>query len=210
MLRGVQREYRAQDGRLYVMDPHTLSWFCGHDPTSLAPLAVYKGGVNSRASSGAIRSPESGSVQFDALQGSLDRGPEPSTAEALLVTSEERLTQMLLREAVVSLATAVEVASDAFIHRHNADQQVDSIIRSRDSFAAKRLHRVPQRVVGRSLESDNKSCYEQVERLYRVRNQVAHAGQLQLGYGPGAASIGAAEVRGFVSAARTAVRWLDQ
>jgi hypothetical protein len=140
-------------------------------------------------------------VPFDSLQRSLASGPEPNTADALLVTAEERLTQMLLREAVVALATSVEVASDGFIHHHNAAQQVEEILRSRDSFAAKRLHRIPHRLIGRSLRADNKVGYDEVETLYRVRNRIAHAGRLQVD--------DAADVRRFVAAARTAVRWLD-
>jgi hypothetical protein len=96
-LRGVRREHRPQDQRLYTVNPHTETWFAGDDATCLAPLAVYEGAVNASASSGAIRSPEAKPVVFGKLHLSLETfGREPDVVCELLVTAEERLIQLQL------------------------------------------------------------------------------------------------------------------
>lgn len=46
---GVERHYRIEDGRYYVLTPHTITWFNGDDGSF---LPAYAGDVNGVASSG--------------------------------------------------------------------------------------------------------------------------------------------------------------
>lgn len=209
-LRGVQREHRLQDKRLYTVNPHSVTWFAGGDATALAPLATYEGAVNACASAGAIRSPEAKRVAFDDLHSSLDTfGREPDVVSELLVSAEERLIQLQLREATVALASALEIAAEAFAGRHpNTD--VSDIQSDRSlSFAMRHYAKVPHRIAGRSLETDAIDTFAQIEAAYRTRNNVAHAGALEYRQADGTMmTVDRHAVQDFLVAAREAVTWL--
>ena len=136
---GVEQHYRLQDGRYYVLTPHSISWFDGDSGDS---LPAYEGDVNSVATSGAVRSPERGLASMRAIQQSIEQGIQPDLIHSLLLDAEERLVTLRIREAVISLATACEVASNIYI-RHQGredDDQIRRILRQRASFAEKRFH----------------------------------------------------------------------
>src|SRR5919109_5506883 len=44
---GVERNYRIEDGRFYILTPHTITWFSGEDGSF---LPAYEGDVNGAAS----------------------------------------------------------------------------------------------------------------------------------------------------------------
>lgn len=179
-LRGVQREHRPQDQRLHTFNSHTVSWFAGDPSATLTPLAVYEGGVNAMATSGEIRSPEAKQVTFSQLSDSLKTfGPEPDVVRELLVTAEERLIQMQLREAVVALASALEIAAEAFVARYPTADLSDIRFDRSLSFAMRHYVEIPYRVTGWSLLADDPDTFRQIEAAYRTRNSVTHAGALE-------------------------------
>jgi hypothetical protein len=209
---GVRREYSLEDGQFYVLSPHTISWFGGEDAADLKPVAMYPGGVNATGSSGAIRSPERGAVNFQRLSASLaahDAGPP--LPESLLVTAQERLTQLFLQEAIVALATACEVASDHYLDRTGraGERRVKTILSARNqSFAEKRLDRLPQLLSNRSFRNEHPAEFDDVQRLYRTRNNVAHAGDLSYSDAGTTTKVDQKLAYSFLVAARDAVGWL--
>ncbi len=211
---GVRREYRLEDRQFYVMSPHTITWFGGDDETDMDPLGIYPGGVNATASSGAIRSPERGRVAFDRLNASLTaHGSEPPLPDSLLVSAQERLTQLLLREAVVAMATACEVASDQYLDRTGRadDAGVRGILNDRNlSFAEKRLDSLPQLVTNRSFRNEHNTDFQDVQRLYRTRNAVAHSGELRYSEDGTTVKVDQRVAYSLLLAAHEAVDWLQQ
>jgi len=210
---GVRREYRLEYGQFYVLSPHTITWFGGEDEAALEPLGIYPGRVNATAASGAIRAPERGAVEFERLNESLTLyGTEPPLPDSLLVTAQERVTQLFLREAVVGMATACEVASEQYLARMGREgDDVKQILNDRNlSFADKRFDRIPQLVSGRSLKTEHELEFDNVQRLYRTRNSVAHAGELSYSEGGITTKIDQKVAYEFLLAAHEAVAWLKQ
>jgi hypothetical protein len=204
-LTGLEEHFRIQDGRRYFLFPRSMTWF---DGITQARFPFY-GEVNATCSGGAIRSPEQGQVKFEQLENSLAQGP-PDLAEVLLLDAEERVVTLRLREALLSLATACEVASNDYLRRHGADSDpvVKRINKSRDSFAIKRFVRVPQHVSRRSLLADDPGTFHDVECLYRARNAVAHRGSLSFDDGGIGRRVDLPLATSFLASARRAVEWI--
>lgn len=211
-VRGVRREYRPQDQRLYTLNPHTMTWFAGSDAAALDPLPVYEGSINASASSGAVRSPETHRVPFGQLSESLNvHGRNPDVARELLVTAEERLIQLQLREAVVAIASALEIASEAFVDRHRTTDLKDIRQDRSLSFAMRQYAEIPNRIAGRSLATDEPDTFRHIEAVYRARNNVAHAGTLEYREADGSTTpVDRHAARMFLTAARAATTWLDR
>jgi hypothetical protein len=204
---GVLEHFRLQDGRRYVFTPHSLAWFNG---TTGEPLALYDG-VNASCASGAIRSPVSGSISIKAIAQSLACDSEPDLVATLLLDAEQRLIELRVREAVLTIGASLEVASDGYMRRTGAlgNEQVASLMREHASFAEKRYHRVPQLVSGRSLKLEDEHAFTLVERAYRARNTVAHTGRSEEQLGGAVTSIRVETVSEFLAASRFATGWIQ-
>jgi hypothetical protein len=173
----LERHWRPQDQRYYLLEPSTVSWF---DADTSERLPVYDGTVNAALSSGALRSPESGSVSIAAVEASFGRSMYPRLAQSLLVDAEWSVMTLGLREAILSIATACEVTSQSYIERKDSSsvEAAKSILRRRRlSFAERHYHLVPQELAGRSLMHENRSDFDQLEALYRERNSLMHSGE---------------------------------
>jgi hypothetical protein len=209
---GVRREYRLEDGQFYVMTPHTITWLGGEDEANVEPLGIYPGGVNATAKSGAIRSPERGAVEFARLHASLaSHGNDAPLPDSLLVTAQERLTQLLLREAIIAGATACEIASDHYLERSGRAGEADvrNILNDRNlSFAEKRLDSLPLLVSNRSFRNEHVAEFDEVERLYRTRSRVAHTGELSYSEAGTAVKVDQPRALALLLAAHEAVDWL--
>ena len=140
----------------------------------------YDGQANARSSAGAIRSPERGAVTFSTLCEALQLG-EPDLVHSLLVDGEEALVTLRLREAVLFLAVACEVAANEFLDRKGllSDPAIKKLITARRSFAQKRFLDIPTHLSIPSLRDDDSVTYDLIELLYRARNAVAHASELE-------------------------------
>ncbi len=171
---GVERHFKLQDNRSYILTPYSISWSddkCVH-------LPVYNG-VNATASSGAVLSPERGQIKLEQVVASLNASIQPNLPRSFYVDADEYLRTGRLREATVAMAMACEVASNEFLQRvgRAVDSQVEQILRSRHSFAEKRLHEIPQLIAARSLQAEQPATYTLMEHLYRTRNNVVHQGK---------------------------------
>ncbi|HEX5559464.1 MAG TPA: hypothetical protein VFX13_17750 [Gaiellales bacterium] len=210
-LDGVRRQHRPDDGNFYLLNPHTISWFGGVDLRDLPPLEVY-GDVNASASSGAIRAPERGSVDFPRLLDSIRRGVA-SVPLSLLATARERLAQLFLREGIIAAATALEVAFEQYLERsgRSGDGEVQAILADRTlSFAERRYDRLTQLISGRSLRADCPAEFRDVQRLYRARNSAAHEGALTYNDNGLEVRVGQSRAVELVRASEVAVEWLAQ
>ena len=208
-VRRLERQWRPQDQRFYLLEPNTVSWF---DLESGERLPVYEGAVNAAASSGSIRSPESGSVDIATVEASFRRSMYPPLAHALLVDAEWSVMTLGLREAVLSTATACEVASRTYVEGQDAASAsaAKAILKRRQlSFAERHYHLVPQQLVGRSLMRESRSDFDQVEAVYKERNSPMHTGA----FSPTLTTISSRErqrvVAEWTMGAQRAIDWLD-
>lgn len=204
---GVERDYRIEDGRFYILNPHTTSWFSGEDGSS---LPAYEGNVNGAASSGAVRSPESGATSFVAVQQSLQAGEYPNLPQSLIVDAEEYLRTQRLREAIISLGTACEVASNDYLNRtgRGSEQQVKGILELRVSFAEKRYHLLTGYLSGRSFKTEEFANFELIEKTYRTRNKLVHEGRLSFEDAGSMVEVNQQLATQFLAASEAAIVWV--
>jgi hypothetical protein len=185
-VKAVPRGWREQDKRFYVMAPTTVTWY---DGDSGQRLPVLLDGANALAMSGAILAPESGAAPLDELAQSIRTGQDPPVHKALLVDAQRQINEAALREAILSMATALEVASNLHLDRSGvaANSNIKAILaRPRLSFAERRFDVLTRELEDRSLRVDQPAHYAEVEALYRERNALIHAGSFtaQLGNQP--------------------------
>jgi hypothetical protein len=206
---GVQRRYRIEDGNFCVLTPHTITWFNGEDGSF---LAAYEGGVNGAASSGAVGSPESGSASFALIRTSLQSGSEPRLSASLIVDAERDVRTLRLREAIIAMSTACEVASDEYlvISGKNRDAQVQKILHSRASFAERRYHLLPNLLQQRSFKDDDFENFDSLEKAYRARNTLSHEGKLIFEDQGQKISVDAKLATIFLKACETALDWIQR
>jgi hypothetical protein len=204
---GVERTYRIEDGLFYILTPHTITWFSGENG-SLLP--AYEGNVNGAACSGSVRSPESGTISFAAVQQSLQSGEHPNLPQSLLVDAEEHLRTQRLREAIISLSTACEVASNAYLNRtgRNGEPQVKKILNSHNSFAQRRYHLVTDHLNGRSFKNEDFANFELIEKAYRTRNNLAHQGRLFFEDAGNVVDVNQQLATQFLTASEAAIAWV--
>jgi hypothetical protein len=205
---GIQRHFRLQDQRYYVLTPRTVAWFDGESGNR---LPVYNGGINGQVASGAAPSPERGVATMEAIRASLGKAALPELAESLLLDAEFALVTLRIREALFALGTASEVASEQYIERKRAteSQPVRDALRQRaSSFAARRYDLVPRIIDGRSLAQDAPDTFVDLERAYRARNTVAHEGRAFYEEDGQAVEVSSEIAMRFLMAARQAVAWI--
>jgi hypothetical protein len=208
-VRRLERHWRPQDQRFYLLEPSTVSWF---DVDTGERLPVYEGAVNAVASSGSIRSPESGSVDIVAVEASFRRSIYPPLAQTLLVDAEWSVMTLGLREAVLSMATACEVASESYVESQDqaSASAARAIIKRRQlSFAERHYHLVPQQLAGRSLMQENRADFDQIEAVYKERNSLVHTGAFSLSLATRPSRDRQRVVAEWMMAARRAIDWLD-
>jgi hypothetical protein len=174
---GLTWYYSFDDGLCHFTHPHSLTWF---DAESKEVLRDEQGREMWTAA-GSIRSPLRLPVAFDLIKDSFDARDEPDLTEGLLVSAKELLSADQLREGVINLASACEIASTRYIDRkgRSRDPRVTAIIAAKkQSFAERRFHLVPLYIDGRSLKTEDAAAFSLVEKAYRTRNSLAHSGQL--------------------------------
>ena len=203
----VPRAWRSQDTRFYVMAPNTITWYDGETGDRLPVLD----GVNALAESGAIRAPETGAISAEAILRSLRRGQDPPIFRSLLVDAQANVNNAELREAVLALASALEVASNVHLNRSGkrGTPAVEAILkRSGISFAERRFDQLAQILEGRSLKLDAPQTYSDVEIAYRERNDLMHSGE----FGAELSSLKGEDkprrVQELIASGRHAITWL--
>jgi len=207
-LTGVQRHFRVEDGRHYVLTPRTEAWFDGETGER---LPVFQGDIDGRAASGAVQSPERGGATMEAIRRSLSRDARPDLAESLLLDAEAAVVTLRIREALLAMGTACEVASDRYIESKGArrNQQVRNALHERGrSFAVRRFDSIPTLLSNRSLSRERPSTFDDVERMYRSRNTVAHEGRACCEESGEQVEVDADRTTRFLRSARDAVVWI--
>jgi hypothetical protein len=170
---------RSFDERAYYFsNPYSVTWYNEADGQ---PLYGDDGRLMHAASS-SVRSPQRKPVELAAIDQSIRLGVQPNLTTSLLINAEERLMVDQPREAIIDLASACEIAATRYIDRKGmgADPQVERILAAKrqHSFAERNYHLVPTHIDSRSLKTDDSDAFEQVEKAYRTRNKLAHAGEL--------------------------------
>ncbi|HEY9637380.1 MAG TPA: hypothetical protein V6D14_28530 [Coleofasciculaceae cyanobacterium] len=205
---GVEEHFRFQDERFYIVTPHSISWFEGERGER---LPAYEGDVNATATSGAIPSPERGMISMSMIRLNMSLDIEPNLTNSLLLDAKERIITLRIREAILSIGTACEVAANEYLHRKGkfGDTQVKKILKQKVSFAEKRFHLITDLLDGRSLKLEDGAVFDLVEKAYRTRNNVAHEGRAKFDDGGSVIEVDAPLSNKFFDAAERAVNWLS-
>jgi len=207
-IRGVPRHYRLEDHRHYILIPYSITWFDGETGNK---LPAYMGGVNASASSGAVLSPERGSVTWTQIIGGLMEGQEPNLPRSLLVDAEESLRTERLREAILHLAVSCEVATNDYLRKTGRlNLSIKQIRKEKSSFAVKYLDKIPAKLAGRSLRHDNPKAFDLIEKLYRTRNNIVHEGRCYYKESGLDIRVDDELAAEFLRATETALEWLAQ
>ena len=114
------------------------------------------------------------------IQQSISQSVEPDLVDSLLLDARERVVTLRLREAMLSIGTACEIAANIYLRRKgkDADGQVKKLLGQRVSFAEKRFHLVTDLLDRRSLKREDPIVFDLVEKAYQARNSVAHEGRV--------------------------------
>lgn len=175
---GLTWQYSFEHDRCYFEPPHSLIWF---DAESKEPLRDDEGRDLWTVTAGSVRSPVRLPLEFGLLTKIFDSGDKQHLPIRLLVSAKGRLVADQLHEGIVNLASACEIASTQYIARKgmDGDPQVKNILGAKKySFAERRFNQLTLHIDKRSLKIDDPDAFDLLEKAYRVRNSVAHNGEL--------------------------------
>ncbi|WP_327290134.1 hypothetical protein [Streptomyces sp. NBC_01198] len=204
----VRRAWRPEDGRFYLLSPWTVTVLDADTQTGLPVFA----GANAQLSSGAVRSPGTGSIPVSGLEASLQGGTEPPLHNVLLVDAETAVQSLALREAILAMASASETAAHTYIATHVGDRTKryeQGLASVGGSFAEKYYERAPTDLSSRSLRSDDPSAFSMLEEMYRERNALMHSGRTTVRLATLDSRERQRTVYGFLGAAGRAVDWIS-
>jgi hypothetical protein len=177
-IRLLQREYVLEEDSFRMLTPYSVTWLGGEEGHA---MPTYGSKENARCYA-ERRVASRGWICMRTLAEKARAGELPSLARSLLVDAEERVRECRLREGVLGLAVACEVASNEYVRRKAVDKdpEVKEILgREGVSFAEKRLHSLPKHISGRSLKQEEPDAFEDIQNMYRARNSIMHEGELR-------------------------------
>ena len=185
-IRGVEFHFSFSQKAYFLIPPYSFVWCSEKDGQLEAVLTDSSGARLEGYSCGSVAIPHRRPVSIAEVSASLTAGREPDLPTSLLVSAQGHIETEGLREGVIALASACEVAGEEYLRRKGAvgDRQIARILKGNDSFAAKRFHLIPMHVQGRSLQTDDAATFDLIEKMYKTRNTLAHEGQLAY-RGPG-------------------------
>jgi len=173
-LKLLPREYSIKHERYNNLFPHTIAYLNKDNPDER--LEVFNG-VNAAASSGAIRSPESGTVDVHKILKTL----EPDFYNSMVVDASEMISTERLSEGILLLAICCETKiNKAFNDKGISETQLKRYRKPRISFAENYFDVLPSKFISRSLRGEDNQTFTLLEQLYRVRNKIAHEGKCVL------------------------------
>jgi len=173
-LKLLPREYSIKHKRYYSLFPHTITYLNKDNPDERP--AVFNG-ANAAASSGAIRSPESGTVDIHKILKTL----EPDFYNSMVVDASEMISTERLREGILLLAICCETKINrAFNDKGIPETQLLKYRKDNVSFAQNYFDVLPSKFIARSLKDEDNQTFTLLEQLYRVRNNIAHRGKCVL------------------------------
>jgi hypothetical protein len=173
-LKLLPREYRIKQKRYYNLFPHTTTYINKDNPDE--KLEVFDG-FDAAASSGAIRSPESGTVDIHKILNTL----EPDFYNSMVVDASEMISTERLREGVLLLAICCETKINrAFNDKGISETQLKKYRKAEVSFAQNYFDGLPSKFIARSLKDEDNQTFTLLKQLYGVRNNIAHRGKCVL------------------------------
>jgi len=202
--------YSFEDRAYYLSHPFSLMWY-GEDDRQ--PLKNDKGELMEQGGGGSVRSPGRKPIDLTLLEQTLRKRVSPNLPESLLVSAKERLMSDQLREGIIDIASACEIAATQYIDRKgmSGDAQVERIVADRrgHSFAERHYHLVPSYIETRSLQTEDPAAYDLLEKAYRTRNSLAHAGELTYKDSGNVIVVTRPMVNDFFRAGERAVEWIN-
>lgn len=205
----IDRSWRTRDDRFVINVPYSCTWFNGDDRSS---LGVFGPGVNGAAKSNSIRSPETGVADLAALETSLGTALPPPLHRSLIIDAEEHLHGTVLREAVLSMASACEIAAHLLIARNGGERDgtITPVLSRRNvPFAQRYYDDLPSAVAARSLRTEDAESFDLVQEMYGQRNWLMHRGAFKDDFLDLGRRDQHRRVHSWLVAARTAVSWID-
>jgi hypothetical protein len=193
------REFSVKHNKFVLLCPWSVTWLDTSRPGHVEILGNHW-------QPGAVKSPVTGGLAFGPVANALQAGAAPLVL-SLLVEARADIQAGRLREAILTAATATEVASNLFIDHHKLEEDARCVtIRegrhpyARLSFAERRYHLIPE-LKGRSLRLEQPQTFASLEQLYRARNSFAHRGKSE--------PVDFAAAMEFWRTASAAVAWLN-
>lgn len=173
-LKLLPREYSIKHKRYNSLFPHTIAYLNKDNPDER--LKVFNG-ANAAASSGAIRSPESGTVDIHKIL----KTSEPDFYNSMVVDASEMISTEKLKEGILLLAICCETKiNKAFNDKGFSETQLKRYRKRRASFAQNYFDVLPSKFISRSLRCEDNQTFALLEQLYGVRNKIAHEGRCVL------------------------------
>lgn len=204
----IEQSYNSNSGLFGLVTPHTVTWFNSENNDR---LPVYEGGVNGHCSSGELRAPVTGNISMRSVEESLQSSPDPDICKLLIVDAKEYLATLRIREALVAIASACEIASTRYIDKASDKDRskVDTIESKRNTFAEKRFHLIPSEVSGRSLQLEDKATYLDIKNAYKARNKVAHEGRAYFMADGTEVLVDVIMCYAFINSAKKGIDWIN-
>jgi hypothetical protein len=175
----IRRYWKPGEPRFAITAPHTEAWFNQDDGSGLLMF----NGLNSLNSLGAIEVPYTGAVTKAILERNMGASAEAPLHLALLVDAEDDLMALDLREAVITVASALEARARAYAEAQIGASRmtksaVESILGARQkTFAEKHYADLPTAACGRTLHQDDPVAFDAIQSAYQERNELMHAGR---------------------------------
>lgn len=175
-IRGIERHYCLETGKFHTLNPRTVSW---HDGETGESIPAYENGQFSMAHSGARPLVVTKPVSIHKIATSIKSSEDPLLPISLLADATWQLRTFNLRETLLLIGIACEVAGHHYVNQfnHSSSTYLDKIAPSHFSFAEKWFHLIPNHFQGRSFQKSFSIQFEEVKRMYWSRNNVAHEGR---------------------------------
>jgi len=175
-IRGIERHYSLETGKFFTMNPRTICWYEGENGT---PIPAYEGGKTCSAHSGSMPLAVTKPVSMQRVVNSIKASEYPSLPMSLLADAAWQLRTLRLREALLLIGTACEVAGHSYLRTISPDTSIDpdKLVPNHVSFAEKWFHHIPMHFQSRSFWESFPNQFELVKRMYWSRNKIAHEGR---------------------------------
>lgn len=212
-IKGIKWYYNFSDKTYYFLTPYSMAWCSEENGEIKEFLRDAQGEELYGLSSGSILSPERTPVSIASVAASITQGLEPPLTISLLVSAKELIATDNLRQGIIVMASACEIASREYIRRKGKEADTEVKRRaglSNTSFAERRYHLVPDCIDNRSLKAEDPNTFDLLEKTYRARNNITHEGKLiSVDASGGSFVVDRFRAHRFWEACEHAVDWLD-
>lgn len=212
-IKGIKWHYNFSDKTYYFLTPYSMAWCSEENGEIKEFLRDAQGEALYGLSSGSILSPKRTPVSIASVAASISQELEPRLIISLLVNSKVLIATDNLREGIIVMASACEIASREYIQRKGKETDAEVTRRAglaNTSFAERRYHLVPEYIDNRSLKTEDFNTFDLLEKTYRARNNITHEGKLiSVDALTGSFVVDRFHAHRFWEACERAVDWLD-